>query len=138
MSTSATNPRRMNGFNSVSICKTLAITTALITLGVPARAAETPLTVSVFQGMQNLPLFAAQQKGFFTKRGLSVDLKVAPSSDEQRIGLADGAYQIIHSGVDNGVAMAEVAKVDIAVVMGGDNGFNRLIAQSDVNTISDL
>ena len=138
MSTSAPHTPRIHVFNSVSIRTVLAITTALITLGVPAHAAETTLTVSVFQGMQNLPLFAAQQKGFFAKRGLSVVMKIAPSSVEQRRGLADGAYQIIHSGVDNGVAMAEVAKVDIAVVMGGDNGFNRLIAQPDINTISDL
>lgn len=138
MSTSGLPAGKINVFNRVPIRTVLAAATALMVLAAPAHAASTRLTVSVFQGMQNLPLFAAQQKGFFAKHGLSVDLKVAPSSDEQRTGLADGAYQIIHSGVDNGVAMAEVAKVDIAVVLGGDNGFNRLITQSDINTISDL
>ena len=34
-----------------------------------------------------------------------------------RNGLAEGRYQIVHGAVDNAVAMAEVAKADIAVVM---------------------
>ena len=82
--------------------------------------AETQLTVMVFQGVQNLPLFAAQEKGFFARRGLAVDLKIAPTSDEMRNGLAEGRYQIVHGAVDNAVAMAEVAKADIAMVNGGD------------------
>ena len=83
----------------------------------------------VFQGLQNLPLFAAQEKGFFARRGLEVDIKIAPTSDEMRNGLAEGRYQIVHGAVDNAVAMAEVAKADIAVVIGGDNGWNQLIVQ---------
>jgi ABC-type nitrate/sulfonate/bicarbonate transport system substrate-binding protein len=86
--------------------------------------------------MQNLPLFAAQQKGFFAERGLPVDLKITPSSDEQRAGLSDGKYRIIHSAVDNGIALADVAKVDIAAVIGGADGFNRLIVQPDINAIT--
>ena len=50
----------------------------------------------VFQGVQNLPLFAAQTKGFFAKRGLAVDMKFTPTSDELRNGLAEGRYQIVH------------------------------------------
>ena len=53
------------------------------------RAQETRLTVMVFRGGQNLPLFAAQTKGFFAKRGLSVELKFATSAAELPIGLAD-------------------------------------------------
>ena len=79
--------------------------------------AQTKLTIMVFQGVQNLPLFAAQTKGFFAKRGLEVDIKIAPTSDELRNGLAEGRYQIVHGAIDNAVAMAEVAKADIAVVM---------------------
>jgi ABC-type nitrate/sulfonate/bicarbonate transport system substrate-binding protein len=109
------------------------------TLGmVPAASADTKLTIMVFQGMQNLPLLAAQEKGLFAKHGLTVEIKIAPNSDEQRAGLADGRFQIIHSAVDNGVAMADVAKVDIAAVIGGDNGFNQVIVQPDINTFGDL
>jgi ABC-type nitrate/sulfonate/bicarbonate transport system substrate-binding protein len=98
----------------------------------------TNLTIMVFQGMQNLPLLAAQSQGFFAKRGLNVDIRIAPDSDELREGLAHGRYQIVHAGVDNAVAMTEVAKVDVAIVMGGDNGFNRLIVQPDVKAYADL
>ena len=44
----------------------------------------------------------------------------------------------MHAGVDNAVAMAEVAKIDIAIVMGGDNGFNRLIVQPEIKSYADL
>lgn len=101
-------------------------------------SAETNLTIMVFQGMQNLPLFAAQSKGFFAKRDLKVDIKIAPNSDELRNGLADGRYQIVHSAADNAVAMVEMAKVDTAIVIGGDNGLNRLFEQPDVKSIADL
>jgi ABC-type nitrate/sulfonate/bicarbonate transport system substrate-binding protein len=101
-------------------------------------AAQTQLTIMVFQGVQNLPLIAAQTKGFFGRRGLEVEIKIAPTSDELRKGLADGRYQIVHGAVDNAVAMAEVAKADIAVVSGGDNGWNQLIVQSGIGSIADL
>lgn len=98
----------------------------------------TTLNLMVFQGMQNLPLFAAQAKGFFARRGLAVDVKVAPNSDELRNGLAEGRYQIVHTAVDNGVAMADVAKVDIAAVIGGDDSFNHFYVQPDIASIPDL
>ena len=39
-----------------------------------AQAQETKLTVMVFRGGQNLPLFAAQEQGFLAKRGLAVNV----------------------------------------------------------------
>jgi ABC-type nitrate/sulfonate/bicarbonate transport system substrate-binding protein len=101
-------------------------------------AAETPLTIMVFQGMQNLPLFAAQQKGFFAKQDLKVDIRIAPSSDELRNGLAEGRWQIVHGAIDNSVAMVDAAKKDAVIFMGGDNGFNSLIVQGDINSIADI
>ena len=111
---------------------------ALIGLAGAARAEDTKLTIMVFQGMQNLPIFAMQSQGFLQKRGLSIDVKIAPSSEVMRAGLADGKWQIIHTAVDNGVAMAEVAKADIVIVSGGDNSFNHVIAQSDIASLKDL
>jgi ABC-type nitrate/sulfonate/bicarbonate transport system substrate-binding protein len=100
--------------------------------------AQTHLTIMMFQGVQNLPLFAAQQKGFFAKRGLAVDQKIAPGSQELRDGLAQGRYQIVHTAVDNAIAMAEQAKVDIVVVLGGDNGWNDLFVQPEIKSYADL
>jgi ABC-type nitrate/sulfonate/bicarbonate transport system substrate-binding protein len=104
----------------------------------PLAAQTTNLTIMVFQGMQNLPQLAAKSQGFFSKHGLNVDIRIAPDSDELREGLAHGRYQIVHAGVDNAVAMMDIAKVDIAIVMGGDNGFNRLIVQPDIKSYADL
>jgi ABC-type nitrate/sulfonate/bicarbonate transport system substrate-binding protein len=103
-----------------------------------AALAETQLTLMVFQGVQNLPLFAAQSKGFLAKRDLALDIKVAPNSQELRDGLAQGRYQIVHTSVDNAVAMAEQAKIDIVVLLGGDNGWNNLYVQPEIKSYADL
>lgn len=104
----------------------------------PAHADDTKLTVIVFPGVQNLPMFVAQAKGFYAKRGLAVDLKFTPNSDELRNGLAEGRYQIAHAGIDNAFAMKDKAHVDVAVVAGGDNSFNHFIVQPDIKSLADL
>jgi ABC-type nitrate/sulfonate/bicarbonate transport system substrate-binding protein len=83
-------------------------------------------------------MFAAQAKGFYAKRGLDVDVKFTPNSDELRNGLAEGRYQIAHSAVDNAFALKDKANVDIAVVIGGDNSFNHLIVQPEINSLADI
>ena len=115
--------------------------TATFAFAVPlndSRAEDAKLTVIVFPGVQNLPMFAAQAKGLYAKRGLNVDLKFTPNSDELRNGLAEGRYQIAHSAVDNAFALKDKANVDIAVVLGGDNSFNHLMVQSDINSLADI
>jgi ABC-type nitrate/sulfonate/bicarbonate transport system substrate-binding protein len=100
--------------------------------------AQCPLTVMVFPGTQTLPLFAAQACGFFARRGLVIDLKPAPNSEEQRNGLASGRYPIVHGAADQCVALVEASKVDAIVVAGGDNGFNHLFVQPDIERLTDL
>src|SRR5215475_3847041 len=102
------------------------------------RSDNNKLTVIVFPGVQNLPMFAAQAKGFYAKRGLDVDIKFTPNSDELRNGLAEGRYQITHSAVDNAFALKDKANVDIAVVVGGDNSFNHLIVQPEITSLTDI
>ena len=96
------------------------------------------LTVMVFQGAQNLPMFAAEQTGAFARQGLAIEQKIAPSSQDLRDGLAAGRYQIVHTSVDNAIAMAEQAKIDVVVVLGGDNGWNDLYVQPEITTYADL
>jgi ABC-type nitrate/sulfonate/bicarbonate transport system substrate-binding protein len=131
----------MNQPSRRSVLRGSVAFTAVGTLGRPfiaKAAADIRLTVMVFLGLQNLPLLAAQANGLFAKRRLSVDIRIAPGSEELRDGLAQGRYQIVHTAVDNAVAMAEVAKVDIAVVLGGDNGFNHLFVQPEIHSYQDL
>jgi ABC-type nitrate/sulfonate/bicarbonate transport system substrate-binding protein len=111
---------------------------ALVSSAEPGRADDTKLTVIVFPGVQNLPMFAAQAKGFYAKRNLDVDIKFTPNSDELRNGLAEGRYQIAHSAIDNAFALKDKANADIAVVLGGDNSFNHLIVQRDINSLADI
>jgi hypothetical protein len=85
--------------------------------------AQTSLKVIVFPTLSNLSLFAAQKEGYFSKRGLAVEIQNTPNSEVLRTGLAKGEYHIAHAAVDNAVDMADVGKVDIAIIMGGEGGF---------------
>ena len=96
------------------------------------------LEVIVFEGVQNLPLFAAQAQGFFARRGVEVNVQFTPNSWTLRDGLASGKYHIAHTAVDNAIAMAELAHADIAVVMGGDPGFNSVFFQPGIKSFEDL
>ena len=97
------------------------VTTAFAVAAIPdaTREEDTKLAVIVFPGVPNLPIFAAQAKGFFAKRGLDIDVRFTPNSEELRNGLAEGRYQIAHSAIDNAFALKDKANVDIAVVSGG-------------------
>jgi len=117
--------------------KALALGAAMVMMLAPATA-QTQLTVIAFPGVQNLPMFSAQAKGLFARRGLAVDLKFTPNSEELRKGLAEGRYQIAHSAVDNAFALKDKANVDIAVVLGGDDSFNRLMVQPEIASLADI
>lgn len=101
-------------------------------------AAQTKLKVMVFPGLANLAIFAAQHNNFFGKQGLAIELLNTPNSDVLRDGLAKGDHQIAHAAVDNAVAMVELAKADVIIVTGGDNGFNRIFVQPEINSYADL
>ena len=96
------------------------------------------LKVIVFEGVQNLPIFAAQAQSFFQHENLDIDLTFTPNSWTLRDGLKDGLYDIAHTAVDNAVAMVDTANADVAVFMGGDNGFNGLFVQPEIKSIADL
>ena len=91
-----------------------------------AAHAQTPLKVMVFPGLSNFAIFAAQYKNLFAKHGITIELLNTPNSDVLRDGLAKDNHQIAHAAVDNAVAMAELAKANIAIVLGGDSGFDRI------------
>ena len=116
------------------------VTTAFAVAAIPdtTRAEDTKLAVIVFPGVPNLPIFAAQAKGFFAKRGLDIDVRFTPNSEELRNGLAEGRYQIAHSAIDNAFALKDKANVDIAVVSGGDNSLNHLIVQPEIMSLADI
>jgi ABC-type nitrate/sulfonate/bicarbonate transport system substrate-binding protein len=65
-------------------------------------------------------------------------VQYTPNSDQQRAGLATGQFEIAHSGVDNAVAMVELAREDVAVVMGGDAGMNEFMVRPEITTFADI
>src|SRR5262245_51167351 len=120
----------------ISMIGTLACAMMLITMS--AAPAQTHVKVMVFPGLSNVAILAAQHKNLFAKHGLAIELLNTPNSDVLRDGLAKGDHQIAHAAVDNAVAMVELAKADVVIVTGGDNGFNRIFVQPEINGYADL
>jgi ABC-type nitrate/sulfonate/bicarbonate transport system substrate-binding protein len=112
---------------------------ALTILSSHAFAAD-PVTVRVntFPNARALPYFVGLEKGIFAKQGIKLELEFTENSGSQRAGLAAGKFEIVHSAVDNAVAMADVANVDIVIVMGGDSGTNEFIVQSNIKSFADI
>jgi ABC-type nitrate/sulfonate/bicarbonate transport system substrate-binding protein len=117
----------------------VAIAVALASCWMSSVAANetTKLRVNVFPGVQNLPIFAGQAKGIFARKGFDLDLQFTPGSPQQREGLAKGAFEIAHAGVDNSVALADTG-VGSIIVMGGDSSLQELFAQPGIKSIADL
>jgi len=123
----------------ITLCAALALTGCAGLLPSPPPPNDpVTLRVNVFRGASNLPIYMAQEKGYFTRRGLTLQMQFTPNSIEQRTGLAAGRFDIAHAAVDNAVAMIEGAKADAVIVAGGDGGMNELLVRQDINKVSDL
>jgi ABC-type nitrate/sulfonate/bicarbonate transport system substrate-binding protein len=96
------------------------------------------LRVNVFNTSSNLPLHAALAQGYFTERGLDVQVQRTPDSIAQRAGLACGAFEIAHAAVDNAVAMVESAGEEVVIVCGGDAGMNEFMVRPEIESIAGL
>jgi ABC-type nitrate/sulfonate/bicarbonate transport system substrate-binding protein len=117
----------------------LALVFGLVLVADPGCANEpTPIRVNAFPNAKALPLHAGIAKGIFDKRGLAIELHLTENSRSQREGLAAGRFDIVHSAVDNAVAMIEVAKHDVVIVSGGDSGMNEFFVQADITSFADL
>ncbi len=119
------------------ICAATAIVASLIVAGCAAPP-PVALRVNVFAGSSNLPLLTAIDQGFFAKRGLTIAVQNTPNSDAQRAGLAAGSFEVAHAAVDNAVAMVEIAKNDVIIVMGGDSGMNEFMVRPEISSFADL
>jgi ABC-type nitrate/sulfonate/bicarbonate transport system substrate-binding protein len=116
--------------------------------GAPGRAAAQnlePVSVIVFPGGFNWPIWIAQDKGFFTRGGIEAKLTPTPNSVFQLTNLIEGKFDIGMTAIDNVVAYMEgqgeaavSTTPDLVVFMGGDNGFLSLVTVPDVKTFQDL
>jgi ABC-type nitrate/sulfonate/bicarbonate transport system substrate-binding protein len=116
------------------------IAVACATLAASAGRADEPtvLRVNAFPQAKTLPLHAGIAKGIFEKRGFKVELHLTDNSRNQRDGLAAGKFEVVHSAVDNALAMIDVAKHDVVIVTGGDSGMNEFFVQPDVKSFTDM
>lgn len=85
-----------------------------------------------------LQFVVADKQGIFAKYGVEVETENLPNSDVLRATLAAGKGDLAYLAVDNAVAMVELAKQDVIIVMGGEGSQNELMAQPAIRSIKDL
>src|SRR5262249_12051640 len=103
------------------------------------------LEVIVFAGGFNWPIWAAQQQDYFANNGVESHLTLTPGSEYQLKSLIEGKFDLAMTAIDNVIAYDEgqgEASVTVApnlvVVMGGDNGFLRLVTVPEVASFAAL
>jgi len=119
---------------------------------IPAAAAnaqqvprETRLRVIGFPGGANLPLWVAQDRGFFARQRLAVELLPAPNSVTLIRSLLENEADLGLAAFDNVVAYQEgqgevqfPAAPDLFAFMGFSRGTVRLVVNPDVTDYGDL
>jgi ABC-type nitrate/sulfonate/bicarbonate transport system substrate-binding protein len=126
--------------------RVLCICLGLILLPLAAMAKEpTTLEVIVFAGGFNWPIWAAQKQGYFAQNGVAVHLTPTPGSEYQLKNLIEGKFDIGITAIDNVIAYMEGqgeaqvnVKPDLVAIMGGDNGFLRLVSIPEIKTYDAL
>src|ERR1700726_4958279 len=119
--------------------RAIALASGVCSLTLLAHATEpTLLHVNTFPTARSLPFYMAVDRGFFARGGLKVELEFTESSERQRQGLAGGTVDIVHSAVDNAVAMIDVAKADVVIVSGGDSGTNEFYVQDTIKDFAGI
>src|SRR5712671_7571861 len=116
--------------------------------GVPERVAAQNLdavSVIVFPGGFNWPIWVAQEKGYFAKGGIEVKLTPTPNSVFQLTSLIEGKFDIGATAIDNVIAYMEgqgeasvSGQPDLFVFMGGDSGLLSLAVLPEIKTYQDL
>jgi ABC-type nitrate/sulfonate/bicarbonate transport system substrate-binding protein len=104
-----------------------------------------PVSVIVFPGGFNWPIWIAQEKGYFANGGIEVKLTNTPNSVFQLTGLIEGRFDIGMTAIDNVVAYMEgqgeaqvATQPDLFVFMGADNGFLSLVVAPEIKSFADL
>jgi ABC-type nitrate/sulfonate/bicarbonate transport system substrate-binding protein len=103
------------------------------------------LEVIVFAGGFNWPIWSAQRQGYFATNGVEVHLTPTPGSEYQLKSLIEGKFDLAMTAIDNVIAYDEgqgeasvSVEPNLLAVMGGDNGFLRLVTIPEVTSYAAL
>lgn len=103
------------------------------------------VTVNVFPGGFNWPIYVGQDKGFFGRHGIAVEIQGTPDSVTQMTDFSLGRFDIAMTAVDNIVAYVEGQgqapigpQPEFFAFMGVDTGFLSLVASPGIKNIGDL
>jgi ABC-type nitrate/sulfonate/bicarbonate transport system substrate-binding protein len=106
---------------------------------------KTAINVVLFAGNSAMPVYVAQDKGFFARENLTVNVRATPSSGYQMSNLIAGEFDIAGTAIDNLIAYMEgqgTAKVsktpDLITIMGGSSTELALMAIPSIKTIAEL
>lgn len=103
--------------------------------------------VNAFRGVQNLPLYVAQQQKLFAEYGIDITITYTNGSAPQIAGLARGDYDLIQTAPDNVVnavnnpaafGLDPASRPDIAMISGGSVGPLSILAQPAIKSFNDL
>lgn len=104
-----------------------------------------PIELITFPGGFNWPIWVGMEKGHFARHGVEIRLTPTPNSAFQLTNLIGGRFDMAVTAIDNVIAYAEGQNdaglppaSDLVVVMGGDNGFLRLVTAPEVTSFADL
>ena len=103
------------------------------------------LTVNVFPGALNVPLWSGIKRGFFADQGLQIEIVYTPNSVAQLTGLAAGEFDIALTAIDNIIAYKErqgevpaEGDPDFFAFMGSDDAFLCFVVQEDIKAFEDV
>ena len=103
------------------------------------------LEVIAFPGAPNLPLFAAQARGFFADAGVGVQFETTPSSVYQFEQFGSGRFDIAFTAFDNVVAYREgqgaaklAGRPDFRALLGATQVELSIVVAPDVESAEDL
>jgi len=102
-----------------------------------ARGAET-VKVHVFPGSANLALMVAEEKGFFAKNNIKLQLSFTRSSKEQMTGIRDGKWDLGSTSPDNVIAYNVNEGTDFFLFMGVGGTTIRLVVDPTIKSFNDL
>jgi ABC-type nitrate/sulfonate/bicarbonate transport system substrate-binding protein len=108
-------------------------------------SAATDLRIITFSGATNLPLWIAQDKGFFAKEGLNVAHAITKGSTQEVKDLYAGQYDLMSSAFDNIVAYAEgqsdvplPGPFDMVAVAGVHSGLNSVMVRPGIDNFAGI